>query len=320
MKKLLTVIAICLCTGIFTGCLTTSALTEEDYKEISAKDFTNLSAVKRFKDTKGYKITQTYISKGIHSTIDFSGRGRSSPFFTLHNCSEFLNKNGYDIDNLNYAIKSEEFNGNFTVYLHREFNLDLFEYEVIIDKIEGIPSTEEVEKVEKAKRIAEEKAKAEEEAKRIAEEKAKAEEEAKRLARQKVYNEEGKQLAKGYIYHGIDEVKTNIMLLQSGATEKGHAYYIPTFSPYKHSPSSKGYIYTQSDVDESVLKLFGLGYLSNNTSKAFYVKYKNDSVKAEVVKATYPYNNYKFCAVVIAAPEDNWDYPTVLGIVTTSED
>jgi hypothetical protein len=301
MKKLLTVIAICLCTGIFTGCLTTSALTEEDYKEILAKDFANLSTDNRFKDTKGYKITQTYISKSSYHELGFYKRGGSSPFFKLDDYSKFLSKSGYNIDNLNYAIKSEEFNGNFTVYLHREFNLNLFEYEVIIDKIEGIPSTEEVE-----------------EAKRIAEEKEKAEKEAKRLANRKVYNEEGKQLAKGYIYHGIDEVETNIMLLQSGATEKGHAYYIPGFSPYKHSPSSMGYIYTQSDVDELVLKLFGLGYLSNNTSKAFYVKYKNDSVKTEIVKATYPFKNYEHCAVVIAAPENSWSDPVVLGMIKSA--
>ena len=302
MKKLLTVIAICLCTGIFTGCLTTSVLAEEDYKEISAEDFANLSADNRFKDTKGYKITQTYIDKGAYYKLYFyNNRSESCCFFEFDDCSKFLNKNGYNIDNLNYAIKSEEFNGNFTVYLHREFNLNLFEYELIIDKIEGIPSTEEVE-----------------EAKKIAEEKAKAEEEAKRLASQKVYNEEGKQLAKGYIYHGIDEVETNIMLLQSGATEKGHAYYVPGFSPYKNSPSSMGYIYTQSDVDEAVLKLFGLGYLSNNTSKAFYVKYKNDSVKAEVVKATYPFKNCENCAVVIAAPENSWGDPVVLGMIKSA--
>ena len=315
MKKLLTVIVICLCTGIFTGCFTTSALAEEDYKEISADEFANLSADNRFKDTKGYKITQTYISKSSYHELGFYKRGGSSPFFELDIYNEFLNKNGYNIDNLNYAIKSEEFNGNFTVYLHLEFNLNLFEYEVIIDKLEGIPSTEEVEE---AKKIAEEKAKAEEEAKRIAEEKAKAEEEAKRLANRKVYNEEGKQLAKGYIYHGIDEVETNIMLLQSGATEKGHAYYVPGFSPYKHSPSSMGYIYTQSDVDEAVLKLFGLGYLSNNTSKPFYVEYKNDSVKAEIVKATYPFKNYENCAVVIAAPENSWSDPVVLGMIKSA--
>ncbi len=315
MKKLITVIAICLCTGIFTGCLTTSVLAEEDYKEISAEDYVNLSYDERFKDTKGYKITQVYISKNYDGKLSFSSR--SSTLFQFYPYSEFYNKNGYDIDSLNYAIKSEEFNGNFAVYLHREFNFNSFEYELVIDKIEGIPSKEEVEE---AKRIAKEKEKAEEEAKKLAEEKAKAEEDAKRFAKQKASNEEGKLLAKGYIYHGIDEVKTNIMLLQSGATEKGHAYYVPTFTPYKNSPSSMGYIYTQSDADEAVLKLFGLGYLSNNTSRPFYIKYKNNSVKAEVIKATYPYKNFDFCAVVIAGPENSWSDPVVLGLIKAASE
>jgi hypothetical protein len=94
MKKLITVIAICLCTGIFTGCLTTSALTEEDYKEISAEEFVNLSTDNRFKDTKGYKITQTYISKSSYHELGFYKRGGSSRFFELDDYSEFLNKNG----------------------------------------------------------------------------------------------------------------------------------------------------------------------------------------------------------------------------------
>lgn len=145
--------------------------------------------------------------------------------------------------------------------------------------------SEDYKKLVKEKRAAE---KAEQE--RLA-----AEEKAKQNAAR---DAKGKEIAKGYIYHGRDEASRNAKLFAGGALEEGHAYYISNYIAGNHGT---GAAYMGSYPDYHM------------------VEYASPKVKAEAVTRTsYEYNSWlkdytgSTVPVVVAGKKG---CPIVLGIV-----
>ncbi|MDE7140327.1 MAG: WVD2 family protein [Treponemataceae bacterium] len=110
----------------------------------------------------------------------------------------------------------------------------------------------EEEQAEKERLAAEEKA--QEKAKRNAERDAKA-----------------KALAKGYVFHGIDENDRNRKLFTGGALEAGHAYYI------------SGFVVKYGGTMAAIEYADGLFFSSR--SSAVYVDYIDQKLKGEIVEA-----------------------------------
>ena len=154
----------------------------------------------------------------------------------------------------------------------------------VIYDIEGIPTLEKIA----ADDLAEKKAKEE---KQLADEKAKAQADAEN-------NAKGKEIAKGYTYHGIEEAEQNSVLFQGGALEKGHAYYIKGFTPAKYSPATVAVIMT----------LFG-------ESNPVLVSYKDQKVKADVMNASSLWGEYLPVTVIVTADTVLPNRVVVLGIV-----
>ena len=125
-------------------------------------------------------------------------------------------------------------------------------------------------------------------------------------------NSIGKSIAKGYIYHGIDEVTANNKLLANNALEPGHAYYISGFT-VKYGGSMAvidyGSEYTYSFE-------WGGFYWKENKTDAFSIDYINVQVKAEVVKASVGSGNSYPVDVIVTGAKDSWRDPVVLGLIT----
>lgn len=95
-----------------------------------------------------------------------------------------------------------------------------------------------------------------------------AEEKAKRNVQ---INAIAKEIAKGYVYHGIEEDARNCKLFASKALEEGHAYCISGFI-VKYNGSYGAIEYAD-------------GFLFSSQSSAVSVEYINQKVKGEVVEA-----------------------------------
>lgn len=335
MKKLLTVIAICLCTGIFTGCFTMLALMEEAsqkeqtssqntqttlqstqasvetaqsisldeneivWLEVDCEDFINISTeqteelfktqlseedINKLKNNPnlfGFKIPNTTINSVSDEdmTVSFPNVSQKQ-YLSSNECKNYIAKMNKTDPTWKKRITNEHFNGKYKLLIHCPLN-NKDKISMTLIGIEGIPTQEQIDEAE-----------------------TKAEIESK-----KQLDAVCQKISEGYIFHGADEESDNIILICSGAMEKGHAYYVSCFAPYEYAPSSMARVF-----NDAATYLF-----ANDTAKPFYVNYKNSAVKAKVMKATYLYGSYLPCSVIIAAPEDNWDHPTVLDIVTTSE-
>lgn len=81
----------------------------------------------------------------------------------------------------------------------------------------------------------------------------------------------GKEIAKGYVYHGIEEDSRNCKLFASKALEEGHAYCISGFV-LKYGGSMAAIEYAD-------------GFLFSSQSSAVSVEYINQKVKGEIVEA-----------------------------------
>lgn len=80
-----------------------------------------------------------------------------------------------------------------------------------------------------------------------------------------------KAIAKGYVYHGIDENERSRKLFTGGALEVGHAYYISGFVVK--------YGGTMAAIE------YGDGFFFSSRSSAVYVDYINQKVKGDVIEA-----------------------------------
>lgn len=192
----------------------------------------------------------------------------------------------------------------YTVYLSvkKEVFLIFVTYIPILEKVKGLRTLDEIEaEKEELRRLQAEKEAAEEKArieKEEAEKKAETEKQAK-------LNAAGKSLAKGYIYHGIEEVDKNRKLFRNGALESGHAYYISGFVVK--------YGGTMAKIE------YGDGFFFSSQSSAVYVDYISQKVKGEVVEAGvtnfFGQTVETPITVVVAGGKGITKIPVVLGVI-----
>src|SRR5574344_760925 len=263
MKKLfgllITIISI-----VLIGCATTSnvAPSEIEYKEIAGNLYFNSRDADLYSSTKGYKISDVFIlgtdtrnENGTKETLFLlTTKGRNNNVSYVYATDFIKNIKKTDstwIHRLNSVRDEEKYNGHFTVYVYgrNEGNfLDGYTTKVTIYNIEGVPSQEQIEADKEAA-----------EAERIAKEEAEKKAEAEKYAK---LNAAGKALAKGYTYHGVEEVEKNCKLFANGALESGHAYYI------------SGFVVKYGG---SMAKIVG-GILSSSQSYAVYVDYISQKI------------------------------------------
>lgn len=272
MRKFIKIFIATFVTFVFFGCASTKITfnpSEIEYTEISAATYFCFSETDLYPSAgKGYKVTDVYIL-GADTKVE---NGKKEAYFILGyrkdgtnhisvNATDFcINMDNVDpswAERVNSVAKNEKYNGNYTVYLYcadREGNW-LFGYttKIVVYNIEGVPSQEQLDAD-----------KAEEERKIRAEKEA---EERKRVA----LDAKGKAIAKGYVYHGIDEYDKSRKLFANGALEEGHAYYISGFV-VKYNGSMAAIEY-------------GDGLIFSSRSSSVYVDYINQKVKAEIVEA-----------------------------------
>lgn len=293
MKKLfgllITIISI-----VLIGCATTSnvAPSEIEYKEIAGNLYFNSRDADLYSSTKGYKISDVFIlgtdtrnENGTKETLFLlTTKGRNNNVSYVYATDFIKNIKETDstwIDRFDSVRNEKKYNGHYTVYVYgrNEGNfLDGYTTKVTIYNIEGVPSQEQIEADKEAA-----------EAERIAKEEAEKKAEAEKYAK---LNAAGKALAKGYTYHGVEEVKKNRNLFANGALESGHAYYISGF----------------------VVK-YG-GSMARIGLQSIYVDYISQRVKGEVVEAGIKdYGIEQPITVVVAGGEGVTKIPVVLGII-----
>ena len=129
-----------------------------------------------------------------------------------------------------------------------------------------------------------------------------AEEKAKRNAER---DAKAKALAKGYVFHGIDENERNRKFFSGGALEAGHAYYISGFVVK--------YGGTMAAIE------YGDGLFFSSRSSAVYVDYIDQKVKGEILDAgikTLLGTTIEFpLAVVVVGGKTSLHTPVVIGLV-----
>lgn len=301
MKKTLTLLAAVI-PLFLVGCTSTEVVPADmQFTEIKGSDYLGTYMNKLIEQSNAYKIVDVYISQlgdleklSENPESDFyieiadspSGfRGRS---VLANDYAKKMNETDSNWAERLESVKNDErYNGHYTVYLYfKKVGNILFGFETVsvIYDIEGIPTLEKIA----ADNLADKKAKEE---KRLAEEKAKAQENAEKDAK-------GKAIAKGYIYHGIEETEQNSVLFQGGALEKGHAYYIKGFTPVKYSPATAAVIMT----------LFG-------ESNPVLVSYKDQKAKADVMNASSLWGEYLPVTVIVTADSVLSNRAVVLGII-----
>lgn len=275
-KNVIRVCVIAVCMNIFTGCMSTGTKNEEIvYTEIDGNqdNCENIATEKIEAGSKWFKIINASISKYGDSECSVSG--------IIVNATSFI-QNNPDF------FKRIEFDKKYTVYIKlkkERFFLFFVDTSLVLEKIEGLRTVDEIrtEKAEKeaaAERAAEEK--------RIAEDKVRAE-------KRKVRNEKASALAKGYVYHGIDESDKNAKLFDGGALEAGHAYYISSYL-----------ISAGGSMGGAIVSLFRDPHYR-------YVNYISQKVKGEVINAER--SIFGDISVVVAGGKAPMYIPVILGVV-----
>ena len=282
MKKI--IIRICVfavCMSFFTGCMSTNSKKQEIvYTEIDGNqdNCKNIATEKIEAGSKWFKIINTSISRyGDSNKCSVSG--------IIVNATSFIQDNPDFFERI-------EFDKKYTVYIKlkkERFFLFFVDTSLILERIEGLRTVDEIrtEKAEKeaaAERAAERAA----EEKRIAEEKARAE-------KRKILNEKASVLAKGYVYHGFDERNQNARLFDGGALEEGHAYYISSYL-----------IYAGGSMGGAITSLFSDPHYR-------YVNYISQKVKGEVINAER--SIFGDISVVVAGGKAPMYIPVILGVV-----
>ena len=275
-KNVMRVCVIAVCMNIFTGCMSTGAKNEDIvYTEIDGNqdNCKNIATEKIEAGSKWFKIINASISQYGNSECSVSG--------IIVNATSFI-QNNPDF------FKRIEFDKKYTVYIKlKKERVFLFfvDTSLVLEKIEGLRTVNEI-RTEKAEREAAAERAAEE--KRIAEDKARAE---KRKAR----NEKASALAKGYVYHCIDESDKNAKLFDGGALEAGHAYYISSYL-----------ISAGGSMGGAIVSLFRDPHYR-------YVNYISQKVKGEVINAER--SIFGDISVVVAGGKAPMYIPVILGVV-----
>lgn len=207
-------------------------------------------------------------------------------------CISKFNKNVYSYQKIEKRYNNSDKYEIYAIF-HNETD-DNEGYVEVVD-IEGLLSIEELKRIETEKAQYEKKLKEEREAaeqKRIAEQKEK-----DKAEKNKRIEAKGKEIAKGYIYHGVSEGGKNSELFDSGALETGHAYYIPAYI-----------VYAGGSMGGAVTNLF---YNPNWQ----IVTYASQKVKGEVVGASKSIFGELPVSVIVAGGKAPTFIPVVLGLI-----
>ena len=275
MKNLVKTLSTTFAILAFFGCASTNVAispSEIEYTEISAKTYFSSKTTDLYPSApKGYKVSDVYIlgadtkveNGTTEALLKLASEKNSWNSVSVYATDFVKNMNSSDstwAERLDAVGNNEKYNGHYTVYLYckEEGNAWVgYTSKVIVYNIEGIPSQEQIDtdKAEEARLKAE---------KEAADAKAKAEARA-------AANAKGKTIAKGYVYHGVEEDDKSSKLFANGALEEGHAYYISGFV-VKYSGSMAAIEY-------------GDGFFFSSLSSPVYIDYINQKVKAEVVEA-----------------------------------
>ena len=283
MRKFIKIFITTFVTFVFFGCASTKITfnpSEIEYTEISAETYFSSSETDLYPSAgKGYKVSDVYIlsantkvENGKKEGYLILGSRKDGTNRISVNATDFcINMNNVDpswTERVDSVKNNEKYNGHYTVYLYcagREGNWWYgYTTKIVVYNIEGVPSQEQLDadKAEEERKIRAEK---EAEERKIRAEKEA--EERKRVA----LDAKGKAIAKGYVYHGIDEDAKSRKLFANGALEEGHAYYISGFVvQYNGSMAAIEY---------------GDGLIFSSRSSSVYVGYINQKVKAEIVEA-----------------------------------
>jgi len=273
------------CINIYTSCISTKHIGKTIYVEIDSQEFNPVSF-------------QSNIKKGAKGFIVKNAR-----LYRVYGSEYKVNEikidgNYFERLNPNFEEQVED-DKKYTLYLKvKKYGNFLYgcKYITILEKIEGLRTVDEInaELLEREKAEEIEKQNKREIEKKLIE------------AKKRTHNEKGQFLAKGYIYHGVDEKEKNEKLFNGGALEEGHAYYI---SPY------------------IVIDGGNMGATGNNHYGSFYksyphhlVDYVNRKVKAEiisVVKKELGLSGVEILpiSVVIAGGKAPIYTPVILGLV-----
>lgn len=133
---------------------------------------------------------------------------------------------------------------------------------------------------------------------RAEQERLEAEEEAKKNAE---IAAKAKQIAKGYVFHGIDEAEQNCKYFLAGALEDGHAYYIPWF--VVRSTGLMGAV------------AYDKAFLYGRRSSYVLVEYASLKVKADVIDKGISFGVERLLEVVVIAGKAPFYHPVILGVV-----
>jgi hypothetical protein len=291
---------------------------EIEYQEMDAKDYCDIMSQYEgysslFWTGKGCIIADVYIVSaetkdengvtkivvGINDRRVRDGREQS---IDVTDCfKEMAQIDPTFADRMDSVDTDERFNGKYKFWVYGVEEGDWwngYTRKVILHKIEGIPTQEEIDAVI-AEQAAEEAAA---EAERIAQEEAEKRAKAEKIEQ---LNARGRQLAKGYTFHGIEEDELSCKLFTNGALEPGHAYLISGFV-------------VQYGGSYAAIE-YGDGFFFSSRSSSVIVSYASQQVKAEIINAGVTsllgQTIETPLTVVVAAGTGYSGTPVVLGLV-----
>lgn len=292
--KTLSKIGLAICCLLICGCVSFKPLVFEEmtFTEVTMSEFLKMNSdsllKKLYKKNKGYKLINcdprkfSELRYKYFSSLSISENERESLSNRYDKAFKYdyipSTKEHYGYDNNSITKK---FTDNLVFYVGPEV-VGFDTYSLKIYAIEGIPSAEEIDaEYKELEKIAIEK-------------KSRIELEAQKKSER--MNNQGKKIAKGYIYHGIDECEYSQNLFIGNALSSGHAYYVSICLDKYYRP-----------VTVDVIDLFTFyttGYIN--------VLYKDMSVKAELIDtAEFRPQGYAFADVIVAGGPT----PMILGVI-----
>ena len=294
MKKTLYLLAAVIPLMLFSCASTDVVPSDIQFTEIKGDDYLDTYMNDLVKQSNAYKIVDVYISQiddvskiETNPRADFYMEIAESPngfrgrrVLANNFAKKMIETDPSWFERLKAVHNNERYNGHYTVYLYFKDIGNIMsgsDFVGVVYNIEGVPTYEKIEMDIAADKEADAKAKAESDAAKKAKE---------------------KEIAKGFIYHGRNEASENSTLFQGGALEKGHAYYIKGFAPAKYYPTNAAVI----------MSLFG-------ESNPVLVSYKDQKVKADVMKASSLWGEYLPVTVIVTADTVLPNRAVVIGLV-----
>lgn len=133
---------------------------------------------------------------------------------------------------------------------------------------------------------------------KIKDEEAKIAKEKEESEKKAYLDNQGKQIAKGYTYHGISEADSNNKKLRNGTLEPDHAYYITNWVVNKYT----------NDMGSVIISVL-------EASDPIMVKYLNNQVKDDVLNTGITMFGNIPISIIVAGSSDILKRPVILGVI-----